>query len=96
MRAKSRIDRFEVRAKNRFRSTREGWCFYLSLFVSTQITMLPAILDFWSLRVALIWTPCVALLGTVLWEVWKRWGRRRFPLPPDKPPPGPESPFWTG
>ncbi len=91
-----KYDRSKFVAKPMFRSARETGCYVLGYFAFAGIMTLPGILGLWSLRVALIWMLCVALLGVGLWELWRRWGRKRFPLPPDKQPPGPESPFWRG
>ena len=75
--------RFLLGGAKQFRSTREMWVYFVSLFVMCGSIVLPPNLLGFSLTAFVVWVlgvGCVYLAG---WLSWQRWGREVFPLPPD-------------
>lgn len=68
-----------------FRSALEQFCYYLGFYVVIGIAVIwLAVSQPWSSIVTGAASLGVMLAGVTAWYSWKRWGRKAFPLPPER------------
>ena len=73
-----------------YRSKREMWIFSASLFVVCSVIAMGSLIQEFSLTEHVAWSLAFggpAIIGAF---VWQRWGRERFPLPPQADSPSAE------